>query len=68
MSRVPAHHGARRGSRGLFFVGLVATLLALACGPPVERFLPVPISLSYENGLVSFVGDVRGERDGRCGE
>ncbi len=68
MIRVPALRRAMRLSRGLFFVGLVATLLSLSCGPPVERFLPVPISLSYENGLVSFVGDVRGERDVRCGE
>ncbi len=42
-------------------------LSTLSCGPPVEHFLPAPISLSYENGLVSYLGDVRGEEDSRCG-
>ena len=39
----------------------------LSCSPPVERFLPTPISLSYERGLVSYVGEIRGEPDSRCG-
>lgn len=48
--------------------GLFWAWAVLSCAPPIERFLPAPISLSYVDGLVSYLGDVRSERDSRCGE
>lgn len=46
---------------------LAGLALLGACTAPVERFLPTPIPVSYRDGLLSLVGEVRSEIDSRCG-
>ena len=59
---------ARLAMAGALVGGLLSLCgSTLSCSPPVERFLPAPISLSYERGVVSYIGEVRGEPDNRCG-
>jgi hypothetical protein len=61
---LPAVRKSRRALRWLAGLGLA---VVGACTAPVERFLPTPIPVSYRQGLLSLVGEVRPEQDSRCG-
>ena len=63
----PAASATRRSPRGLGWGGAALLALSAACSAPVERFLPTPIPISYRDGLLSLVGEVRSDMDSRCG-